>query len=90
MDLSEIISLIKVRDYINQSLGNNTVDRPTLSELGNMLLLIDKKIINTLKGPQFKEYLDYSNIKKVLIDTRTITSGVFDEANKIKSGIIKR
>lgn len=87
MNLDEIVSLIKVRDYIANSLNNNTVDRPTLSELGGMLLLIDRKIIGILKEPEFKQYINYGSVRKVLVENRQITSGVFDEANQIKSGL---
>lgn len=87
MKLDEINSLITVRNYVNQTLNNNAIDRPTLSELGETLLLLDNKIIKMLKEPEFKEYIDFGSIKKVLKDTRQITSGVFDEANRIKAGL---
>lgn len=86
MDLSAITDLIKVRDYIANSLNNNSIDRKTLSELGKMLLLTDQKILNMLNTDKFKDYIDYANANKAIAENRRITSGVFDEANRIKAG----
>jgi hypothetical protein len=86
MNLDELTSLIKVRDYIANSLNNNSIDRKTLSELGKMLLLTDQKILNLLNTNQFKSYIDYDSAAKVIAENRRITSGVFDEANRIKAG----
>jgi hypothetical protein len=87
MNLDELTSLITVRDYVANSLNNNSVDRKTLSELGGMLLLLDKKIFGLLKKDDFKKYIDFADVRQAIVDNRKITSGVFDEANKIKSGI---
>lgn len=81
MDLKEIIDLINVRNYIHSSLNNHTIDRPTVTELNGMLILIDKKIINSLKDPKFKLYIGYQGVKQAIEDVVRL--------NNIKSGLKK-
>lgn len=87
MELSEITSLIKIREYLSGTLNNSMIDRKTLGEMQGMLLLVDKKIIAMLKTSEFKDYIDFSSLKNTLAEARQASSGVFDEANKIKSGL---
>lgn len=79
MDLKEIIDLINVRNYIYNSLNNHTIDRPTVTELNGMLILIDKKIIDLLKGSEFKLYIGYQGVKQAIENVVRL--------NNIKSGL---
>ncbi len=79
MNLDEINSLIKVREYVVISLNNGSIDRATVSELNGMLILIDRKIIDLLKSQEFKEYIGYRDVRKAIEEVAKITN--------IKSGM---
>jgi hypothetical protein len=81
MEISEITSLISIRDYTNNALGNPALDRATIKELHGILILLDKKIIGLLRSEQFKEYIDYKDVQKAIYDVAMITN--------IKSGLKK-
>lgn len=82
MDLKEITDLISIRKYIAISTSNPSIDRATVSLLNGMLILIDNKIINILKSNEFKDYIDYKDVKKAIEDVVKLTN--------IKSGFIKK
>lgn len=79
MDLDELINLITVRQYVVNSTANPTLDRETVGYMSKLLLMIDKKIIDVLKSPNFKKYVDYENIQSVIKEVAKL--------NDIKSGI---
>jgi hypothetical protein len=79
MDLQEINGLISLRRYVQDSLSNPTIDRQMISYLNGVLIMIDKKIITQLKSDEFKEYINYSDVKKSIEDVAKITN--------IKSGL---
>lgn len=81
MDLKEIINLIKVRDYVANSINNSSIDRSTVSELNGMLILLDKKIINNLKSSEFKDYICFGEVKKTIEEIA--------KQNNIRSGLKK-
>ena len=80
MDLKEMIDLIAIRGYIMNTINNNpSIDRPTLSELNGMLLLTDRKILDILKGKEFKNYIGYQGVREVIEEAAKISN--------IKSGL---
>lgn len=79
MELKELTDLISIRQYIVSSMGNPVFDRQTVTEMNNILLLIDKKIVSILKGSEFKEYIGYADVRKAIEDAARITN--------IKSGL---
>lgn len=81
MDLRELVDLISIRQYVCNSISNPTVDRPTLSELNGILILLDKKMIAMIKSPEFKEYVGYANVRQAIVDAAKITN--------IKSSLMK-
>lgn len=66
MNLTEINSLINIRQYALNSLNNSAIDRPTVNYLNGILHLLDKKIIGILSTDEFKEYINYSNVKETI------------------------
>lgn len=81
MDLKEITDLIAVRQYVVNSTGNPAINRETVSYMNGVLILVDKKIVELLKGQEFKEYIDYQNVRQAIEDVVKITN--------IKSGLKK-
>lgn len=81
MDLKELSDLITIRQYVVNSTGNMSLDRPTVNELNGMLILLDKKIVGILKGTEFKDYIGYEGVKQAIEDVVRITN--------IKSGLKK-
>jgi hypothetical protein len=81
MDLKEITDLIAIRQYVVNSTGNPAINRETVSYMNGVLILIDKKIVDLLKGQEFKEYIDYQNVRQAIEDVVKITN--------IKSGLKK-
>lgn len=81
MELKEITDLITVRQYVVNSTANPTINRETVSYMNGLLILIDRKIVNLLKGQEFKEYIDYQNVRQAIEEVAKITN--------IKSGLKK-
>jgi hypothetical protein len=81
MDLKEITDLIAIRQYVVNSTGNPTINRETVSYINGVLILLDNKIIALLKSQEFKEYIDYQNVKQAIEEVAKLTN--------IKSGLRK-
>ena len=79
MELKELTNLISIRQYVANSIALPTIDRLTVNMLSNMLLLLDEKIINILKGRDFQDYIDYKDIQEVKARAVEITTRVFSE-----------
>lgn len=83
MEFQELTDLIKIRDYIFNTINNNhSIDRATVSELNGLLLLTDKKIVNMLKHQDFKSYIGYQDVKQAIEEVVRL--------NNIKSGLSKK
>ena len=79
MELQELLSLIEIRKYVVDNVALPTIDRKTVSELNGILLLLDKKIIGILTGPEFKDYIGYQNVeaaKRAAAEITNIYSGI--------------
>lgn len=63
MDFEELLALIKIREYVVNSRANPSVERKLIGELDGILLLLDKKIISILTGPDFKDYIGYKDVQ---------------------------
>jgi hypothetical protein len=79
MDLTELVNLITVRQYVVNSTGNASIDRATVNVLNGMLLMIDKKILALLQDNDFKEYISYKDVRKAIEEVAN--------HNNIKSGL---
>lgn len=81
MDLKEITELITVRQYVVNSTANPAINRETVSYMNGVLILLDNKIVSLLKSPEFKEYIDYQNVRQAIEEVVKVTN--------IKSGLKK-
>lgn len=79
MNLEEINQLIDIRNYIYNSINNHSIERSVINELNGMLILVDKRIVNILCGDDFKNYIDYKDVKKAIHEVAI--------RNNIKSGL---
>ena len=79
LDRKELVDLIAIRQYVVNATANPTMDRPSVNYLNGSLILIDKKILGILQSPQFKEYINYSNVGSAIKQVV--------EQNNIKSGL---
>lgn len=79
MDLKELVDLITLRQYVVNSTANPAIDRATVTYMNDTLLLLDKKIISLMQSDEFKEYLDYKNVRQAREEVAAITN--------IKSGL---
>lgn len=82
MDLKEITDLIAIRQYVVNSTNNPAIDRTTVNFMNGVLILLDNKIIGLLQSDDFKEYVDYKDVKKAIQEVAKITN--------IKSGLVRR
>lgn len=90
MDFEELLSLIKVREYVINNIALPTIDRKTVNELNGILLLLDQKIIGMLTGPDFKEYIGYKNVeeaKRAAAHITNIYSGIDSKNNMLHRDI---
>lgn len=74
MEFTEIVDLIKIRDYVINSIALPTIDRKTVNELNNMLLLLDKRIIEMICSDEFKDYIGYTKVQEVKEAAARITN----------------
>ena len=74
MELHEIVDLIRIRDYVINSIALPTIDRKTVNELNGMLLLLDKMIIGMITSKEFKEYVGYQNVQEAKEAAARITN----------------
>ena len=58
LDLTEIVSLIKIRGYCSNAAQNAFVDKQTATSMNNLLNPIDQKIISLLQDKAFQQYLN--------------------------------
>lgn len=82
MELKELVDLISIRQYVRYAIEFPTIDKATVSEMNGTLLLIDKKIMEILKGKEFKKFIDYKDVTKAIQEVANITN--------IKSGLNKK
>jgi hypothetical protein len=77
----EITGLITIRNYLFAALNDSAVfDRQTYNYISNIKVLIDKKIMSLLMDEEFKNYIDYGNVKKALKEVTDL--------NNIKAGLV--
>jgi len=79
MDLKELVDLITIRQYVVNSTANPAIDRATVNYMNGALLMIDRKIVGLLQSDEFKDYIEYQDVKKAIQDVARLTD--------IKSGI---
>lgn len=79
MDLKELVDLITVRNYVASVINNSSFDRSIVNDLSGMTILLDKKIVATLRTSEFKEYINFQDVKKAISEAINL--------NNIKSGI---
>lgn len=90
MEFEELVSLIKIRDYVINSIALPTIDRKTVNELNGILLLLDKKIIGLLTSDDFKTYIGYKNVQEAKEAAARITniySGIENKNNSLHKHI---
>lgn len=81
-NLTEVQSLITVRQYIQLMTENYNLKKSDVADLRAMIILIDNKITGLLLGDDFKKYINFD-------DARRATAAAA-EINNIKSGLIKK
>jgi hypothetical protein len=81
MELKELVDLITVRQYVVNSTGNSTIDRQTVNYMNGLLLMIDKKIVQLLQSDDFKDYVQYKDVRKAIEEVAN--------SNNIRSGLQK-
>lgn len=79
MKLDEINSLIAIRSYASLAVNTGSNSKETVRYMNNILMLIDRKINDLLSSDEFKEYISYKDMNKVIQEVREITN--------IKSGL---
>lgn len=82
MNVDEITNLITIRQYVVNSTGNPAIDRATVTYMNNILILLDKKIIGLLQSDEFREYVNYADVRKAVEEVARITN--------IKSGLPRK
>lgn len=79
MDLKELTDLIAIRSYVVDTSNNGSLNRTTVTYMNHILILIDKKIISLLNGEEFKDYINFKDVKKAIEEVAN--------NNNIKSGL---
>ena len=79
MELVEITDLIEIRNYVVAAVNNYSISRDKVSQLNEMLLLIDKRIVDKILSDDFKNLLGYQDVKAIVSEARKISN--------IKSGL---
>lgn len=77
--INEINSLISIRNYMINVINNSSFDRSIVNDLNGMLILTDKKIVELLRSDDFKDYINFKDVKKAIkevVDLNNIKSGL--------------
>lgn len=74
MDLQELLSLIKIKEYVSNAINTIVAKRDVVNELVSMQLLLDKKILSIISSDEFKQYINFSDAKKVVQDAVKLTN----------------
>jgi hypothetical protein len=74
MDFTEIINLIKIREYVANATALPAIERKTVTQLNDYLLLIDKKLIGMLQTTKFKEYININDLQATKQNAVKITN----------------
>jgi hypothetical protein len=82
MELKDLADLVAIRQYVRNSIEFHTIDKSTVSELNGILIMLDKKIIEILRSSDFKKFIDYKSVDKVIQEAANISN--------IKSGLHKK
>jgi hypothetical protein len=69
MDIKNINHLVSIRDYIYVTINNPAFTRDTVVELQEILSALDRKIVESLKSPEFKEIIGFVSKKKIVDNT---------------------
>jgi hypothetical protein len=70
MNTKEITDLISIRQYVSMCVENNYIDVKTSHEMRNMLFVIDRKLTDLLRSDDFKSYISYENIGKIMSEIK--------------------
>jgi hypothetical protein len=79
MDLRELVNLITVRQYVVNSTANPALDKAAVNYMNGALLMIDKKIVELLQGKEFRQYINYGDVRsaiKEVVKNTNIKSGL--------------
>jgi hypothetical protein len=79
--MEELVSLVNIRNYAYSVINNSNFDRGVVNDLTAFLILLDKKIIDLMRSPEFKDYVGFSDAKKTIHEMVQQTS--------VKSGLQK-
>ena len=74
MNFDELLSLIKIREYVVNATALPAISKKTVSELVGILLLLDEKIIGVLTGTDFKDYIGYKDVQQAKERAANITN----------------
>ena len=74
MITDELTKLIEIRNYVASAVENPRINRSTVNELLNILVLLEKKIFTSLTSEEFKTYIDYQSAKKTMEAVINITN----------------
>jgi hypothetical protein len=89
MDMQELLDLIVIRNYVANSVASPLFDKKTIKELDGIFILLDKKIVAILMSDEFKEYVGFADVQKVIQEVRNTKEGPMNQARKIMSAISK-
>lgn len=79
--MDELVSLVNIRNYAYSVINNSNFDRGVVNDLTAFMILLDNKIIELMRTPEFKDYLGFSDAKKTIHE--------MIHQNSIKSSIQK-
>lgn len=79
MDLNIISQLISIRTYITMAVNNYSLHRDTVKQFNDMLVVIDRRLVESLLSNEFKDTIGFSDVKTLVAEARKI--------NDIKSGL---
>ena len=79
--LSELNSVLPIREYMINTINNSSIDRAAVNYLSGSLILLDRKILGLLQSDAFKQYINYADVKQAVQDVVNL--------NNIKSGFRK-
>jgi len=82
MDMKELSDLIATRNYVLLAIDNFSIDKETSRYMSDLRVILDKKIIDLLKGDEFKSYVGYEKLAEVKREMAETNNEVFQKARQ--------
>lgn len=82
MNIQSLADLIVIRNYVLLAIDNFAIDKETSRYMGDLKVMLDKKVVDLLKSDDFKDYVGFDNLAEVKQEMAKTNGDVFQKARQ--------